>query len=96
MKPTIGIQSLLVRFLRRFILIFAFFLSLLAAKNLIDQLLVVDRFRRIRAEDILVHPWILTVGQSKTIRHTEELKTTLRTNYEAKMKEYATENIAAY
>ena len=96
MKAIIGIQSLPVRFLRPFILTLTFCSSLLAAKNLIDQLLVVDRFKRIRAEDILLHPWILTVGQSKTIRHTEELKTTLRTNYEAKIKEYATENIAAY
>ena len=65
---------------------------LLAAKNLIDHLLVVDRHKRIRAEEILVHPWILTVGQSKGIRNTEELKTTLRAKYEVKMKEYAMEN----
>ena len=65
---------------------------LLAAKNLIDHLLVVDRHKRIRAEEILVHPWILTVGQSKAIRNTEEMKTTLRAKYEVKMKEYAMEN----
>ncbi len=64
----------------------------LAAKNLIDHLLVVDRHKRIRAEEILVHPWILTVGQSKAIRNTEEMKTTLRAKYEVKMKEYAMEN----
>ena len=67
----------------------------LAAKNLINQLLVVDRFKRIRAEDILLHSWILTVGQSKTVRQTEELKSTLRTTYEAKMKEYAMESLAS-
>ena len=74
------------RLLRRFVAV---------AKNLIDQLLVVDRYKRIRAEDILLHSWILTVGQSKTIRQTEEMKSTLRTTYETKMKEYAMENPAS-
>jgi len=68
------------------------FVFFLAAKNLIDHLLVVDRHKRLRAEEILVHPWILTIGQSKSIRNTEELKTTLRSKYEAKIKEYAMEN----
>jgi hypothetical protein len=72
----------------------SYVLIILAAKDLIDHLLVVDRYKRIRAEDILIHPWILTIGQSKSIRNTEELKTTLRSKYETKIKEYATENIA--
>ena len=55
-------------------------------------MLVVDRHKRIRAEDILIHPWILSVGQSKALRNTEELKTTLRAKYEAKMEEYAMES----
>ncbi len=66
----------------------------LAAKNLIDHLLVVDRHKRLRAEEILVHPWILTIGQSKSIRNTEELKATLRSEYDIKIKEYAMENTA--
>ncbi|CAF0779210.1 unnamed protein product [Adineta steineri] len=65
-----------------------------SAKSLIDQLLIVDRQKRMRADEILLHPWILTVGQSKPIRNTEELKTTLRLQYDLKMKEYATETIA--
>jgi len=71
-----------------------FFIVILAAKNLIDHLLVVDRQKRLRAEEILIHPWIISIGQSKSIRNTEELKTTLRTKYEAKIKEYAMENNA--
>jgi len=62
------------------------------AKNLIDHLLVVDRHKRIRADEILLHPWIMSVGQSKPIRNTEELKTTLRLKYDAKVKEYAAES----
>jgi hypothetical protein len=45
-----------------------------------------------RADEILLHPWIISVGQSKSIRNTEELKTTLRLKYEAKIKEYAAES----
>lgn len=70
-------------------------LIILAAKSLIDQLLVVDRYKRIRAEDILLHPWILTVGQTKSIRQMEEMKSTLRMTYEGKMKEYAMENLTS-
>jgi hypothetical protein len=47
-----------------------------------------------RADEILLHSWILTVGQSKSIRNTEELKTTLRLEYDIKIKEYAMENTA--
>ncbi|UJR26315.1 hypothetical protein I4U23_007653 [Adineta vaga] len=61
------------------------------AKNLIDHLLVVDRHKRMRSDEILLHPWIMSVGQSKPIRNTEELKTALRSKYDAKIKEY-TEN----
>jgi serine/threonine protein kinase len=67
---------------------------ILAAKNLIDHLLIVDRHKRLSAEEILLHPWIMTSGQSKSIRNTEELKTTLRIKYDAKIKEYAMENNA--
>ncbi len=70
------------------------FLVILAAKNLIDLLLVVDRHKRIRADQILLHPWIITSGESKSIRNTEELKTTLGKKYEAKIKEYAMETLA--
>lgn len=34
----------------------------------------------------------MSVGQSKSTRNTEELKTTLRTKYDLKIKEYAMEN----
>ncbi|CAF3676010.1 unnamed protein product [Rotaria socialis] len=62
------------------------------AKNLIDHLLVVDPKKRMRADDILLHPWIMSCGQSKPTGNTEELKTILRLKYEAKVKEYAMEN----
>lgn len=62
------------------------------AKDLIDHLLVVDRQKRMRADEILLHPWILTVGQSKSIRHIEELKTTIRAKYDMKIQDYANEN----
>ncbi|CAF0925446.1 unnamed protein product [Rotaria sordida] len=52
------------------------------AKNLIDHLLVVDRHKRMRADEILLHPWILGVGQSKTMRNSEEMKTALRLKYD--------------
>lgn len=71
------------------------FCWILAAKNLIDHLLVVDREKRMHADEILLHSWILTVGQSKLIRNTEELKATLRLEYDIKIKEYAMENTAA-
>jgi hypothetical protein len=45
-----------------------------------------------RADDILLHPWIMTVGQSKSIRNMEESKTTLRLKYDIKIKEYAAES----
>lgn len=45
-----------------------------------------------RAEDILLHPWILSIGQSKPIRNTEEIKTALRLKYDSKVKEYAAES----
>ena len=64
----------------------------LDAKNLIDHLLVVDRHKRMRADEILLHPWIMSVGQSKQIRNTEELKTALRLKYETKVKEYTAES----
>ena len=57
-----------------------------------DSSLVVDRHKRMRADEILLHPWILNIGQSKTIRNTEELKTILRLKYESKIKEYAAES----
>ena len=63
------------------------------AKDLIDRLLSVDRQKRMRAHEILLHPWILTVGQSKPIRHMEELKATLRAKYDLKILEYANENM---
>ena len=46
-----------------------------------------------RADEILLHPWILSVGQSKNLRNMEELKTTLRTKYEGKIQEYTMENL---
>ncbi|CAF4416952.1 unnamed protein product, partial [Adineta steineri] len=33
------------------------------AKNLIDNLLVVDRHKRMHADEILLHPWIMSIGQ---------------------------------
>jgi len=45
-----------------------------------------------RADEILLHPWVMSVGQSKPIRNTEELKTALRLKYETKAKEYANES----
>jgi hypothetical protein len=45
-----------------------------------------------RAEDILLHPWIMSVGQSKPIRYSEELKAALRLKYDTKVKEYAAES----
>lgn len=65
---------------------------ILDAKNLIDHLLVVDRHKRLRADDILLHPWILTCGQTKSPRNVEDLKTIARLKYEMKMKEYAGES----
>lgn len=65
---------------------------LLGAKNLIDHLLVVDRHKRMRADEILIHPWIISIGQSKPLRNTEETRAALRLKYESKSKEYAAEN----
>jgi len=45
-----------------------------------------------RADEILLHPWIMSVGQSKPIRNMEELKTNLRLKHEMKVKEYAAES----
>ena len=45
-----------------------------------------------RADDILLHPWIMSIGQSKPIRNAEELKNTLRLKYDLKVKEYAAES----
>ena len=45
-----------------------------------------------RADEILLHPWIINAGQSKSIRNTEEIKTALRLKYDSKIKEYAAEN----
>jgi serine/threonine protein kinase len=72
--------------------LFVFLSLILDAKNLIDHLLVVDRHKRMRADEILLHPWIMSIGQSKTIRNMEEYKTTLRLKYETKIKEYAAES----
>lgn len=65
--------------------------SILDAKDLIDHLLVTDRHKRIKAEDILLHPWIISLGQRKPIRFTDEVKAGLRLKYDAKKKEYAAE-----
>lgn len=65
---------------------------MLDAKDLINHLLVVDRLKRLRADEILLHPWIISTGQSKPTGNTEELKNILRLTYEAKIKEYAVEN----
>jgi serine/threonine protein kinase len=67
-------------------------LIILDAKNLIDHLLVVDRNKRMTADEILLHPWIMSLGQSKTIRNMDELKANLRLKYETKIKEYAVES----
>jgi hypothetical protein len=91
MIQNIGVQFQLVSFCKNKSLTH-FLLSLfLDAKNLIDHLLVVDRHKRMHADEILLHPWIMSVGQSKPIRNTEELKSALRLKYDAKVKEY-TEN----
>ena len=68
------------------------FLFLLDAKNLIDHLLVVDRHKRMRADEILLHPWIVNYGQPKSNRNLDELKANLRLKYDMKMKEYAAES----
>lgn len=61
------------------------------AKNLIDHLLVVDRHKRMRADEILLHPWVINVGQTKSNRNLEDVKASLRLKYDMKMKEYAAE-----
>ncbi|CAF1265744.1 unnamed protein product [Adineta ricciae] len=66
-----------------------------AVKNLIDHLLIVDRQKRMRADQILLHPWIITTGHSKSILNMEELKKTLRLEYDMKMAEYAMESTTA-
>ncbi|CAF2603494.1 unnamed protein product [Rotaria sp. Silwood2] len=63
-----------------------------SAKDLIDHLLIVDQQKRIRADEILLHPWIMSTGHTKPMGNTEELKSILRLKYEAKIKEYAIEN----
>jgi len=45
-----------------------------------------------RAEEILLHPWIMSVGQSKPVRYSEEIKAALRLKYDTKVKEYAAES----
>ncbi|CAF3610220.1 unnamed protein product [Rotaria sordida] len=64
----------------------------LSAKDLIDHLLVVDQQKRMRADEILLHPWIMSAGHTKPMGNTEDLKNVLRLKYEAKIKEYAMEN----
>ena len=89
MNPNTGVRSQLVRQAdRSAYATYPQSSAFLDAKNLIDQLLVVDRHKRMRADEILVHPWIMSLGQSKPIRNTEELKTALRSKYDAKVKEY--------
>ncbi|CAF1230696.1 unnamed protein product [Rotaria sp. Silwood1] len=63
-----------------------------SAKDLINHLLVVDQQKRLRADEILLHPWIMSTGHTKPMGDTEELKNILRIKYEAKIKEYAMEN----
>jgi hypothetical protein len=60
---------------------------------LIDHLLLIDRHKRMRADEILLHPWILTLGKTTSIRSTQELKDKLRTKYDSKIKQYALERL---
>ncbi|CAF1613049.1 unnamed protein product, partial [Didymodactylos carnosus] len=66
------------------------------ATNFIDHLLVVDRYKRMKAEEILLHPWIITQGHFKTLslRDLDELQASLKTKYDQKPKEYAHESVA--
>lgn len=92
MMLNIGVQYLRVRFVffswKKATNSFIF----LDAKNLIDHLLVVDRHKRMRADEILLHPWIMSIGQSKPIRNSEELKNALRLKYDIKVKEYTADS----
>ena len=45
-----------------------------------------------RADDILLHPWIMSLAQTKPIRNMEDFRTILRAKYETKVKDYALEN----
>jgi len=44
-----------------------FYFLCLASKDLINHLLVVDIKKRWKAEDVLVHPWIVTQGNTKPL-----------------------------
>ena len=59
---------------------------------MINHLLVVNRYKRMRANEILLHPWIMSIGQPKSLGNPEELKSTLLLKYEAKMKKYVMES----
>jgi serine/threonine protein kinase len=65
--------------------------TILGVKDLINRLLVVDRHERMRADEMLLHSWILSAGQSKTIHDNEDTKRRLRSRIDFKIKEHAAE-----
>ncbi len=62
---------------------------------MINHLLVVDVSRRWKAEDVLLHPWIITQGNSKALPpNFEEYKKNYLNELRAKAKIYAAEPFA--
>ena len=58
-----------------------------AAKDLIENLLVVDIKKRYTAIDALCHPWIITQGRARTPpENMPEYRTKLRKDLEAEAK----------
>ena len=66
----------------------------LASKDLINHLLVVDIKKRWKAEDVLIHPWILSQGNSKPLTNYEEVKKEHLSSLKVKAKQYAAEPFA--
>jgi serine/threonine protein kinase len=63
-----------------------------ASKDLIDHLLVVDIKSRWKAEDVLLHPWIITQGHTKELpANFSEHRKQLLSELKAKGKQYASE-----
>lgn len=63
-----------------------------SSKDLINHLLVVDVKKRWKAEDILIHPWILSYGNTKELpANLEEYQKKILNELKIKAKQYASE-----
>lgn len=71
-----------------------YFEIILASKDLINHLLVVDKNKRWKAIDVLCHPWIVSQGNSKPLpAYFEKFKDDYQNELAEKARNYASEPI---